>query len=67
MALLTLIAFYLDKILFIRYCKTPFKYNEYLTKFYLKIIYITLIITSFIQVYQSGIIAKFIPNSIKYF
>ena len=65
MALLTIIAFYLDKILFIRYCKTPFKYNEYLTKFYLKIIYITLIITSFIQVYQSGIIAKFIPNSMK--
>ena len=50
----TFISFILDKILFMRYCKTPQDYNQDLNKLYCKIFLIVIIVSTLLNCYQNS-------------
>ena len=56
----TIISFYLDKILFIRYCKIPENYNQELNKLYYKIFFIIIIISTITNCYQNCLLVNII-------
>ena len=58
----TFISFYLDKILFIRYCKTPENYNQELNKLYCKIFFIIIIISTITNAYQCCLLMNIIHD-----
>ena len=58
----TMISFYLDKILFIRYCKIPENYNQELNKLYCKIFFIIIIISTIINCYQCCLLMNIIHD-----
>ena len=58
--LTTIVSFYLDKILFIRYCKTPENYNNQLDKLYCKIFFIIVIISTITNSYQCCLLMNII-------
>ena len=58
----TIISFYLDKILFIRYCKIPENYNQELNKLYCKIFFIIIIISTIINCYQCCLLMNIIHD-----
>ena len=62
MLLLTFISFYLDKILFLYYCKTPINYNQKINKLYMQILYIFIMISFLIHGYYIGLFYLHIPD-----
>ena len=56
----TFVSFYLDKILFIRYCKIPENYNQELNKLYCRMFFIVIIISTIINGYQCCILMNVI-------
>ena len=58
----TFISFYLDKILFIRYCKIPENYNQELNKLYCKIFFIIIIISTITNCYQCCLLMNIIHD-----
>ena len=56
----TFISFYLDKILFVRYCKTPENYNNELNKLYCNIFFVVIIISTIINSYQCCLLMNII-------
>ena len=58
----TIVSFYLDKILFIRYCKIPENYNQDLNKLYCKIFFIIIIISTITNCYQCSLLMYIIHD-----
>ena len=56
----TFISFYLDKILFTRYCKIPENYNQELNKLYYKIFFVVIIISTITNCYQCCLLMNII-------
>ena len=59
----TIMSFYLDKILFIRYCKIPENYNQDLNKLYCKIFFIIIIISTVTNCYQCSLLLNIIHDA----
>ncbi len=59
----TIVSFYLDKILFIRYCKIPENYNQDLNKLYCKIFFIIIIISTVTNCYQCSLLLNIIHDA----
>ena len=67
LSIVTLISFYLDKILFIRYCKIPENYSQDLNKLYLKYFWIVIIVSCITNIYSSGIVMPIIHETMPFF
>jgi hypothetical protein len=63
----TFVSFYLDKILFIRYCKIPENYNQELNKLYCKIFFIVIIVSTITNAYQCCILMNVIHEVTPFF
>ena len=64
LSLLSFTSFYLDKILFIRYCKIPLQYTQSLNKTYLSILHFFIICSLLFNFYFSGEIYYDIPDTL---
>ena len=67
LSIVTFISFYLDKILFIRYCKTPENYSQALNQLYLKYFWNIIIISCVTNIYSSSIIIPIIHETMPFF
>lgn len=56
----TFVSFYLDKILFTRYCKIPENYNQELNKLYCRIFFVVIIISTITNSYQCCLLMNII-------